>query len=39
MRIIYITKKKPRQKIKLDPLDPEDLNADLDVVKSWSEDN
>ena len=39
MRIIYITDKKPRQKIKLDPLDPDDINIDLDVVENWSQDN
>lgn len=29
MRMIYITPTKPNNKIKLDPLDPEDLNIDL----------
>lgn len=32
MRIIYITTQKPKQKIKLDPLDPESLNIDLKIV-------
>ena len=32
MRIIYIKKKKPKDKIKLDPLEPDDLNIDLDIV-------
>jgi hypothetical protein len=39
MRLIYLTEKKPKKIIKLDPLDPEDLNIDLDVVCRWSEKN
>lgn len=39
MRIIYITESFPREKIKLDPIDPEDLNVDLELVKKWSPNN
>ena len=37
--MIYITSFKPKHKIRLDPLDPEDLNADLEVVCKWSRNN
>lgn len=36
MRIIYITETNPKKKIKLDPLDPEDLNIDISIVCRWS---
>ena len=39
MRMIYITKDKPKNKIRLDPLDPEDLNVDLELVQAWSTNN
>lgn len=39
MRLIYITERKPKQKIRLDPIDPEDINIDLDVLNRWSSDN
>ena len=39
MRMVYITKKKPKQKLRLDGLEPEDLNVDLDVVSKWSDNN
>ena len=39
MRMIYITPFKPKHKIRLDPLDHEDLNADLQVVCKWSRNN
>lgn len=39
MRMIYITPNKPKLQIRLDPLDPEDLNVNLQVVERWSQDN
>lgn len=39
MRIIYVTETQPKKKIRLDPLDPEDLNVDPSVVTRWSENN
>ena len=36
MRIIYVKKKRPRDKIKLDPLEADDLNIDLEIVAQWS---
>lgn len=39
MRVVYITPNKPKNVVKLDPLDPEDINVDLQLVTSWSRDN
>ncbi len=33
MRIVGLVQSKPKKNIRLDPLDPEDLNIDLTVVK------
>lgn len=39
MRMIYITERMPKKIVKLDPIDPEDLNIDLSIVSRWSENN
>lgn len=37
--MILITNSKPKKIVRLDPIDPEDLNVDLDTVQRWSENN
>lgn len=32
MKMIDIVDSKPKTKVRLDPIDPEDLNVDLEVV-------
>ena len=32
MRLIDIIQKKPKKIVRLDPIDPEDLNVEIDVV-------
>lgn len=39
MRMIYITETMPKKKIKLDPLDPQDINIDIPTVSRWSNNN
>jgi hypothetical protein len=39
MRIISILKSKPKQKVKLDPIGPEDINISMENIMEWSEDN
>lgn len=39
MRMIYLTDSKPKKIIKLDPIDPEDINIDLQLVSTWSQNN
>lgn len=36
MRMILITSSKPKKIVRLDPIDPEDLNVDLETVLRWS---
>lgn len=39
MRMILITNCKPKKVVRLDSIDPEDLNVDLEAVLRWSENN
>jgi hypothetical protein len=34
MRIVYLAEKKPKKIIRLDPIDPEDINIDIATVRS-----
>jgi hypothetical protein len=39
MKIIDIIPNAPKTRIRLDPIDPEDLCVDLEVVEKWSRNN
>ena len=39
MKIVAILPTKPKKKIKLDPINIEDLTIDLDVIQEWSRNN
>ena len=36
MKLVDIVATAPKTKVRLDPIDPEDLCVDLDVVEKWS---
>jgi hypothetical protein len=37
--MVYLTENKPKLKIKIDALDSENLNVDLNLVCQWSNNN
>ena len=37
--MVYITANRPKHTVKLDQIDPEDLNVDVELVQQWSKNN
>lgn len=39
MKLIELLPSRPKNRIRLDPIDPEDLHIDIETVNKWSRNN
>jgi len=39
MKLIELLPNRPKSRIRLDPIDPEDLHIDIETVNKWSRNN